>query len=184
MYRVLIIRSLAFILSPLIWSPLNSTRNRQKIRPNNLVAKKGESRLEIKASLYWCINMPYSLFSTGVVKVWYTNYIELFSCWMSDWQYAQFQSLKLGHWLKTLFEGQKSVELYIISIENHRYVHFHDVTDAVRKIKIVYFTGKWSTLRPENRILCALNIAYITPQGSYSLRPEEGFLYAQGMIYF
>ena len=58
--------------------------------------------------------MPYSLFSTGVVKVWYTNYIELFSCWMSDWQYAQFQSLKLGHWLKTLFEGQKSVELYIV----------------------------------------------------------------------
>ena len=78
--------------------------------------------------------MPYSLFSTSVVKVWYTNYIELFSCWMSDWQYAQFQSLKLGHWLKTLFEGQKSVELYIISIENHRNVHFHDVTDAVRKV--------------------------------------------------
>ena len=106
MYRVLIIRSLAFILSPLIWSPLNSTRNKKSSRIN--WSKKGRIS---SPSLYWCINMPYSLFSTSVVKVWYTNYIELFSCWMSDWQYGQIQSLKMGHWLNNPFWRVKVIRV-------------------------------------------------------------------------
>ena len=52
MYRVLIIRSLAFILSPLIWSPLNSTRNKKSSRI--IWSKKGESRLPLYIDVLTC----------------------------------------------------------------------------------------------------------------------------------
>ena len=77
---------------------------------------------------------------------------------------------KIRSLIKNPFWRAKVIRV-IHSIENHRYVHFHDVTDGVRKIEIVSFTGQWSSfLRPKDRIICAPNIAYLKDRIHYALK--------------